>query len=232
MLEEIITAAKEQAAERLASPIIGSFAVSWCLWNYKFLVILFSQASVSVTFALISKLAFPDTWSIAMRGVVLPLVSAAAYIFLYPYPAKFVYGFTRRRQKELNELRQEIEDETLLTREESRVLRSEALRADIAHREEMDRLNAELATAKAEIARMASAPSPSPAPEAPSPIPRRLTGSQSEMLQKLLGVGGRMFENALISRKGPEKVQGEFDVGELLRLELVDKQFDPDQVEH
>lgn len=49
MLKEIVDAAKEQASERLASPLTGSFTVSWAPWNYKSLVILFSAASVSRT---------------------------------------------------------------------------------------------------------------------------------------------------------------------------------------
>lgn len=53
MLEDLLKAAREQAADRLTSPLIGSFIVSWCLWNYRFLVILFFDATVSQTFRLI-----------------------------------------------------------------------------------------------------------------------------------------------------------------------------------
>jgi len=118
MVDEILKSAKAQISERIASPLIGSFVISWCLWNYKFLVILFSSASVSQTFALIDKIAFPTFWALVLNGILLPILTAVAYIFAYPYPAKYVYEFTRRRQKEINEVRQRIEDETLLTIEE------------------------------------------------------------------------------------------------------------------
>jgi hypothetical protein len=148
VLEEMIASAKAQATERLASPLTGSFLIAWCLWNYKFIVILFSAASVSKTFEMINSVAFPDAWTVATRGLLLPLLTAAAYIFVYPYRAKFVYGFTRRRQKEQNDLRRQIENETPLTLEESRKLRGEALAAEAKHKEELDQLNTEFARVK------------------------------------------------------------------------------------
>lgn len=84
MLDDLLKSAKETIADRLASPLLGSFAVTWCLWNYKFLVILFSAAGVSQTFKLIETIAFPDTWSLIMRGTLYPLGSALLYVFAYP----------------------------------------------------------------------------------------------------------------------------------------------------
>lgn len=68
LLDDLLTSAKQTLVERLASPLLGSFAAAWCVWNYKFLVVLFSSAGVSQTFALIEKFAFPDAWSILIRG--------------------------------------------------------------------------------------------------------------------------------------------------------------------
>jgi hypothetical protein len=57
MVNEIVKSAKAQLSERIASPLIGSFVISWCLWNYKFLVILFSASAfmwpVRETFSLV-----------------------------------------------------------------------------------------------------------------------------------------------------------------------------------
>src|SRR4029453_10496719 len=62
----------------------------------------------------------------------------------YPYPARFVYGFTHRRQREINKLRQQIEDETPLTIEESRKLRAQYPEIDRRKQETIDRLNKEI----------------------------------------------------------------------------------------
>ena len=148
MVDEIVKSAKAQLSERIASPLIGSFAISWCLWNYKFLVILFSYASVSHTFVLVDTIVFPSIWLLIFNGVLFPAATTFAYIFVYPYPAKYVYEFTRHRQKEINEVRQRIEDETLLTIEESRKIRAEVIQTEKAHQEIVDRLNGEISRLK------------------------------------------------------------------------------------
>lgn len=124
MLDDLLSSAKDSLLERIASPLIGSFVVAWPLWNYKFLVILFSDNDVTTTFHLIEQIAFPDAWAVISRGIAFPLLSTLAYVFLYPYPAKLVYGFVRRRQVELNELKLAIESAELLSVEQSRVLRA------------------------------------------------------------------------------------------------------------
>lgn len=228
MFQEIIASAKEQAAERLASPLIGSFAVSWCLWNYKFIVILFSEASVSRTFEMIATVSFPDAFSVALRGVVLPLLTAAAYIFVYPYPAKYVYGFTLRRQREINDLRRQIADETPLTLEESRQLRAEVFAVDTRHREEVDRLNAELSQAKAAMLNRegSSATDDSSGPMAIRP---NLSPSQLKVLGLLREVGGQALHKELMPPNLSERVGAEYDLGELQRLKLIRRDYDQGQ---
>jgi hypothetical protein len=221
MLEEIIASAKEQAAERLASPLLGGFAVAWCVWNYKFIVILFSEASVSTTFAMIHSIAFPDLWTIVSRGVVLPLLTAAAYIFLYPYPARLVYGFTLRRQREVNELRRLIENETPLTLEESRTLKTEVLADEARHQVEVDRLNAELLRAKEDLKR----PRPGTSSSLKGSIRPNLSSSQLKILGVLKEIGGAILQGSLVAENDPRKVQMEFDLGELERLKLVKKDY-------
>lgn len=124
-MEELFRALHAQVKERLASPLIGAFAISWFFWNYKFVVILLSKESVLKSFEMINDLIYPDGWAIFWRGVFAPLVTSIAYIFIYPYPAKFVYEFNRKRQKELLEIKRKIEEETPLTLEESRRIRRE-----------------------------------------------------------------------------------------------------------
>jgi len=228
MLEEIIKSAKEQGADRLASPIVGGFVVSWCLWNYKFIVILFSVATVSRTFQLIETVAFPTAWSILLNGVLLPTLSAAAYIFIYPYPAKFVYGFTRRRQKEIVEIRRLIEDETPLTIEDSRQLRAEVLLADYKHKDELDKINAELARAKDQLdaLRSASAAPASATTEKPEPT---LEPSQLALMGQLETFGGKATNELLLGRSGRSKVKTEYDLGELERLDLLHKEYDQNE---
>ena len=205
MVDEIVKSAKAQLSERIASPLIGSFAISWSLWNYKFLVILFSAASVSQTFALVDTMVFPTTWSLVLNGILLPAASTFAYIFLYPYPAKYVYEFTRRRQKEINEVRQRIEDETLLTIEESRKIRAEVLQLEKAHQEIVDRLDVEISRLKLEI-KNGQPELPTVPPAADDSSQEAVTPTQLAVLKLLEKAGGKMNEDILIKSSKESKV--------------------------
>jgi len=225
MVDEIVKSAKSQLTERIASPLIGSFAISWSLWNYKFLVILFSAASVSQTFALVDTMVFPTTWSLVLNGILLPAASTFAYIFLYPYPAKYVYEFTRRRQKEINEVRQHIENETLLTIEESRKIRTEVLQTEKAHQEIIDRLSGEISRLKLE--RTNGQPEPLTLPTAADESSQEaVTPTQLAVLKLLENAGGKMNVDILIKSSKESKVKTEFDLGELVKLEMIKKHHD------
>lgn len=225
MIDEILKSAKTQISERIASPLIGSFSLSWCLWNYKFLVILFSNASVSQTFSLVDSVAFPTMRSLVINGVLLPAFTAVIYIFGYPYPARFVYEFTRRRQKEINEIRQRIEDETLLTIEESRKIRADIVQVEKKHQEEVDRLNTEISRIKDEAANRYSVV-PQKTTGADAQLTQALVSTQLALLRLLEKQGGSEEESELIRLSQQSKVKTEFDLGELVQMELVKRGYD------
>lgn len=225
MIDEIFKSTKAQISERIASPLIGSFSLSWCLWNYKFLVILFSNASVSQTFSLVDSVAFPTTGSLFINGVLLPALTAVIYIFGYPYPARFVYEFTRRRQKEINEIRQRIEDETLLTIEESRKIRADIVQVEKKHQEEVDRLNIEISRIKDEVANRYSM-NPPKTTDADARPTQSLVPTQFALLRLLEEQGGSEEESTLIHLNQQSKVKTEFDLGELVQMKLIKKDYD------
>jgi hypothetical protein len=226
MIEDLMKSAKETLLERLSSPLLGSFVVSWCLWNYKFLVILFSSASVTTTFLLIEQSAFPDGNAVLVRGVVLPLVTTLAYIFIYPYPAKRVYGFTRRRQLEINNLKRQIENETPLTLEQSRAIRADAFALEQKHKQEIDALTTEISRLKDVLKARELSPNRDE-PILPSPSPSRpVTETQFEILKSLDNSGGAAFESVLLANSSVPKVQKQFDLGELANNHLIRKEYD------
>lgn len=113
----------EVIADRFNNPMVTSFVIAWSLWNYKFFVILFSDASIQGTFKLIHEIQFNGAnWF--LNGVAIPLLAAAAYIFLLPFPSRYVYRSWKYSQKKTNDIKQEIEGQTLLTLDESRALRT------------------------------------------------------------------------------------------------------------
>jgi hypothetical protein len=124
---ELIDSVKQTIGERLSSPLLSSFIVSWCLWNWKFLVVLFSDADISVTFALIDKYCFSNTDEIFYHGLLFPFASTIAHVFGYPYLSIHVYRFTLKRQRDANQVKQEIANETLLNASQSNALNKENL---------------------------------------------------------------------------------------------------------
>jgi|GEM_PF-5337552 len=127
MVEEASEFFKEirlAVTERLTSPLVGTYWISWLIWNFKFVLIIFSGESIGTKFQLIHDEFFwaPVGYARTYGG---PLLMTAAFIFIYPYPAEYVYKFRLQFQRRLTQVKQKIEDETLLSVEDGRKLRLE-----------------------------------------------------------------------------------------------------------
>jgi len=83
-----------------------SFVLAWLVWNYQFVLVFFSNMLVDEKISYIETFIFSNWYQCLLNGIVMPLIATLFYIFAYPYPAKFVYAFSLRRQKELNEHKQ------------------------------------------------------------------------------------------------------------------------------
>lgn len=235
MLEEIVESAKNQFVERLTSPLLGSFVVSWCLWNYKFIVILVSAASVSQTFKLVETHVFPTTWSVILYGIALPLVSACIYLFGYPYPARWVYRKVRGHARALDDIRKEYDGMELLSLEKSRKLRAEIAVADAAHKVEVDRLNEVIAELKAVQEKLAEnqvglndeqrSKVTATQPDSMLPFPERVDDDLSEEMILVLRifevVNERLVEDQILQHSGLGSVSTKFALGELVNQGLL-----------
>jgi len=126
MIDDVTKSIKAQLYDRISSPLFSSFLISWAAWNYKFILVVLSSASTKEKFALV-EIVFPDTRALALQGAVFPLLTALAIIFLYPYPAKYIYKFSRLQHQELKIIQTQIDDATPMTKEEARKLRKEAM---------------------------------------------------------------------------------------------------------
>lgn len=226
MINDLLTSAKDSIMERLASPLLGSFVLAWGLWNYKFMVILLSAASVTTTFHLIDTIAFPDLSTTLLRGILYPFISALGYVFVYPYPAKFVYTFTQKRQREINQVKRQIEEETLLTLEQSRALRAEFVQHERKYQETIDRLNNEVSRLNAELENYGKISHSKPELPQAEKMYGVIEQSQLRLLKLLENAGGRITEHQIIDESQEPKVRTEYDLGELERRKLIKKEYD------
>lgn len=221
-LIEFLKAAKEAVSERFSSPLLSSFCIAWCLWNYKFIVILFSKNSVESTFNLIEKISFPNGMTIFLHGLLYPFLSAIAYIYLYPYPAKHIYVFRLKRQKEINQLKKKIHDETPLTVEESRILIKKYFELEQNNKKIINSLQSEISDLNEQIKNSFK----SQAEDKTNIIYDRVDPTQLAILNLIENNGGSANQKLIIKNSGQQKIKTEFDLGELLRKNLIRQNYD------
>lgn len=127
--------------ERLSSPLMASFVVSWCLWNYRFLVILFGEAQISTTFDLLDTYLQRDPYW--FRLALGPAFTTALYLFGLPFLDKWVFEFRLSRQLKVNEAKQAIMGATFITESDKRKLLDELQRREAYMTKQIAEVNEE-----------------------------------------------------------------------------------------
>ena len=227
MLVELVKSIRLLLSERLTSPLLGAFVASWCVWNYETLLVLFSKEPVLAKLWIIDHLLYPSPGVTFAKGIFAPLMTAAMYLFAYPYPAKWVYTFTRQRQREILEIRRRIEDETPLTVEDSKKIRNELARAEQAYFSELDRKEGEIEKLKAQVSLLQKE-------DVASVDDRKTHDDDNEALPSaLVNVlelidrrGGRASEEWVIKNSGVPRIEAEFSLGELRKRNLISRSYD------
>jgi len=205
--------------------LLGAFAISWAAWNYRFILVLVSSMPVAEKFAYIDSNIFDSYKNIFLHGTLYPLITTLSLIFIYPIPAKFVYEYWRKRQRDLKEIQQRIDDETPLTREEARELRHETLNAKLEFEQELERRSAEITRLKETIKELqprekvdVDRPTKKAIKAAPPKVAEAsivLDENQIQMLQKIAESKNGVLKQQLISSSGSDRVLAEYNLGEL-----------------
>lgn len=128
MFEQFTNSVKATLYDRVSSPLSSSFLVSWCLWNYKIIIVLFSSMQpyqkyssidIFISTSYFSTPYFEAVGYILSNGFVFPLISALAYIYLYPIPSRIIYEYHIKQQLKLKNAKNKIEDLEVLTIDDS-----------------------------------------------------------------------------------------------------------------
>lgn len=151
MFTDAMTSIKAYLYERAVSPLLGSLIVSWALWNYRFFFIALGDLKYSEKMDEIDRFyALTEThnllwlfeWTVSnfwTLGVLFPLATSFIYLFVFPYPAKWVYKFSLKKQNELSTIKNIIEDKKLLSEEQSRALRFQLAETEKQFDEQIER---------------------------------------------------------------------------------------------
>lgn len=230
-MNDFLNSIKAHLYDRTTSPLFGAFAISWAIWNYKFLLIAFSSVEVIDKFRLIENRLYPNVETVLTIGLLLPFMTSLAFIFIYPYPARYVYRFVRNRQKDLAKIRQEIEDKTPLTQEESRRIRRDALRLELEYEQELERERTENKRLKEIVEELQEQLGETSSNE----LARRLEAGRhrvsnalsdiSESQIKILDILSTVVaanEESIVNQTGGDKVRVKFELGDLEKRGFVE----------
>jgi hypothetical protein len=229
-VDDYIKSIKAHLYDRATSPLFGTFAVSWFAWNYRFVVVLLVSMPVRDKFEFVSEVLYTTWFDRLGPGFLCPLATSLGFIYLYPILARPVYRYVRQQQKEMRAIKQQIEDETPLTLEESRVLRNAAFSRQRELEKQIEEKNAAIHQLKAVVTKLETELAKG-GPHDPHVMQaeRRKSGPElSEDQIRLLQLTaqlGRADEEVIIKNLGEARgrIRVDFDLGELVRLELVEK---------
>lgn len=116
--------------ERLSSPLISSFTISWSIINWKFFVILFSDTSVSQTFEMANKLYNNSASDLFGWTIAAPFAASLIYIYWLPKLSQPIFRQWRISQQGNENIRNEHPLEKMLTQAEAWELEKKQLELD------------------------------------------------------------------------------------------------------
>lgn len=227
MFDEILKSIKGYWYDRTTSPLMGSFLVSWVIWNYRFVFLLFSDMSIEEKFKTIDEVIFPNWESVLINGAIYPILISLIYIYIYPFPAKKVFEFSRTRQKEISDIKRKIEDETLLTVKESRTIRGEIYTLEESFQDELNRKDREIERLKNELAAASNdGTATSLTAEEILAQPNEIDSDQIKLLSIIGNFHDEAPESSLISSIDGGYVKAQYLLGELEGQEYIKKDYD------
>ena len=125
-IEEIKNYIQSQLYERLASPYFSTLVGSWIFWNHKYLLLYFSSLEATAKIKLMEDF-YPSAFCSFSHFILLPALSALLFLVIYPAPSGAAYFIWVRYQRFLQEQKQSLTNEKLLSLEDSRRIRTEII---------------------------------------------------------------------------------------------------------
>lgn len=225
MLEEFSKTVKAQLYERASSPLLGSFTIAWCIWNHRFIMVIFSELSFQEKIRYIDFHIFGGWQESLVNGIGIPLAAALFMILVYPWPSRFLYSYWRRQQNKLKTDQQIIDGDVLLSVDESREIRQAEIKMKIEFDAQLRTKNEEIAILKATIDNLREKN------ELKKPEPEKIVNTNNDLSKSQMELLDLISKNDGIHKKTTIKKSGdallvEFDFGELLSRNLTKESYD------
>ena len=153
VFKDLLGGVRSLLKERLVSPLLPSFTLSWIFWNYRTVVAVFSDEDLEKKFAAIDS-QYPTLLIHFRDGALIPLVFALAYIYLYPIVSVRVYKHSLERQLKLRKARQDVENKKVLDEEEKQRLLAFTYDQKAESQKELDKQQMIIEQLRAKIAEL------------------------------------------------------------------------------
>jgi len=139
MFQEAIASLRMSLRERVTSPLLGAFIGAWLVWNYQFILIVFSGMHTITKIEYITGTLYADWQTAILFHFLGPLFAAGLFILLYPFPAKWAFHYTGLRRQKLLELKYKLEGQEPISPEKALTLREEIAKLNTRYIEEMQK---------------------------------------------------------------------------------------------
>ncbi|MEL4295862.1 hypothetical protein [Shewanella xiamenensis] len=145
MFEDISNAIKATLYERVSSPFISSFILSWCVFNYKILFILFSNMDTRYKFYEIEVLQLQPQkilgfdFSFYPYVFLFPFLTAIFYTLVFPFIEIGLTYVWMKGQKLVKSTKVSIEDETPISQEKYTALLKKIRQMDRDYGDDLER---------------------------------------------------------------------------------------------
>ncbi len=126
--------------DRLRSPLVGAFLISWMSWNFSTVILVFGRGDFDKKILMLSKI-YPTNISYFWHGLICPLASATAFILIYPFIARWTFLYWIGQLKTTKRKQADIEDEIPLPLEDVQELKKSFYERSRNHEIEIDRLH-------------------------------------------------------------------------------------------
>lgn len=238
VVKDMLGGIRSLLKERLVSPLLPAFTCSWLLWNYRVLLTIFSDEKLETKFSVIDGM-FKYPWGHFVDGILIPLSTALAYIFIYPLVSIPVYRFALNSQRKLRETRQLAEKEKLLSEEDKQKILAFAYDQKVNSQKQLDQQIQEIEQLNAKIKEFENnkppqlfEPSITDLGVLPtSNLEKKLAeeyqpdDQQIAMLKLIANSTNGIEEKALIAQFGEDKIRAEYSLGELLKTGYASKNY-------
>lgn len=158
----LFDAMQDSIGERLSSPLIFSFSVSWLIINYRFILMMFSEESIIIKVQMLN--IYTHEYGIPYL-VLYPFAAMCFYVFLYPFIARPVNRFVQRKRIEIQVDNEMLAGQQIVTEERLKGIQARFYDEKQELTEENQRLSAALGEVQAKLDVLTSAQNKTLSPE-------------------------------------------------------------------